>query len=200
MIDVARAVRDGAFDEDPCRRGPLPGRAREALPAELALRRARVADHEPGNYAVNFMGEEEVIALRDAQGMLRVYKNWCPHRGNKVCLFDRGNRRAFPCTFHGWTFDLQGELIGLAAGKEVYAAQEKATRETRTLKEVPNVASYAGLVFANRVDLRAERGRSSGAGRGDRPGCEVRSSAARRSRDLAVRRDSRRPEARLASR
>src|SRR5690606_5308824 len=103
----------------------------------------------PGDYIVNFMGEEEVFVARDARSRVRVYKDWCPHRGNKVCLFDRGNARAFTCTFHGWTFDLEGKLTGLGAGQEVYAAREPETRANRRLREVPKVAVYAGLVFAS---------------------------------------------------
>jgi phenylpropionate dioxygenase-like ring-hydroxylating dioxygenase large terminal subunit len=40
------------------------------------------------------MGEEEVIVLKDAKGKVRVSKNWCPHRGNKACLFDRWGLRS----------------------------------------------------------------------------------------------------------
>jgi hypothetical protein len=95
------------------------------------------------------MGEEEVIVLKDAKGKVRVFKNWCPHRGNKVGLFDRGNARAFTCTFHGWTYDLDGKLIGFGAGKELYGGLEAQMRAGKRLPEVPNVSSYSGLIFAS---------------------------------------------------
>jgi nitrite reductase/ring-hydroxylating ferredoxin subunit len=103
---------------------------------------------DPGDYLINFMGEEEVFVLRDANHAIRVFKNWCPHRGNKVCLFDRGNAKAFTCTFHGWTFDLDGKLVGVGAGKQVYGDAEKALRRDTTLREVAKVGTYTGLIFS----------------------------------------------------
>ena len=150
MTDVQEAVRDGSFDP----RLLVDERLyREEL--DKVFRRTWLyIGHEsqipnPGDYLVNSMGEEEVMVLKDVKGRIRAYKNWCPHRGNKVCLFDRGNARAFTCTFHGWTFDTEGKLIGLAAGKEVYGALEPHMRETKRLLEIPRLSTYAGMIFAS---------------------------------------------------
>jgi len=101
---------------------------------------------DPGDYIVNYMGEDEVIVLRDRTGRVRVFLNRCPHRGNKVCLFDRGSQKVFTCTFHGWSFDDEGNLVGQALSREAYG--EGFEREKWGLTEVPRVSSYGGLLFA----------------------------------------------------
>src|SRR5271169_2148206 len=65
---------------------------------------------ETGDYVANFMGNDPVILCRDKAGAPRVFLNRCRHRGNKVCLFDNGNTRSFRCSYHGWTYDLDGYL------------------------------------------------------------------------------------------
>jgi phenylpropionate dioxygenase-like ring-hydroxylating dioxygenase large terminal subunit len=149
MIDIASSVRDGRFDPKVLADEDL---YREELDRIFRHTWLYVAHEsqipEPGDYLVNHMGEEEVFVVRDADRRIRVYKNWCPHRGNKVCLFDRGSARAFTCTFHGWTFGLSGELVGVGGGKQVYGEAEDRLRRTKRLPEVPHVASYEGLVFA----------------------------------------------------
>src|SRR5713226_1147341 len=50
-----------------------------------------------GDYLTNYMGEDSIIIARDLQGKVRAFLNTCPHRGNKVCLFNKGNARTFTC-------------------------------------------------------------------------------------------------------
>jgi len=150
VIDVDRAVRDGFFDPKILADEDLYHEEQEKIFRRTWLyvgHESQVA--KPGDFLINYMGEEEVVLLRDPKGVVRVFKNWCPHRGNKVCLFDRGNARAFTCTFHGWTFDLNGKLIGLGAGREVYGDLEQEMRKGKVLPEVPKVSSYNGLIFAS---------------------------------------------------
>ncbi|WP_141335658.1 SRPBCC family protein [Paenibacillus sp. tmac-D7] len=101
---------------------------------------------KPGDYILNKMGEDEVIVVRDRSNRVRVFLNRCTHRGNKVCLFDRGSQKSFTCTFHGWQYNIEGGLMGLPQG-ESYAGSLK--REEWGLKEVPKVSSYGGLIFAS---------------------------------------------------
>jgi phenylpropionate dioxygenase-like ring-hydroxylating dioxygenase large terminal subunit len=102
---------------------------------------------EPGDYITNYMGDVPVIVIRDQQGKIRVFVNSCAHRGNQVCLFDRGNAKSFTCSYHGWTYDTSGNMIGAAMEKEVYRGE--LNREGWGLDEVPKVASFKGLLFAS---------------------------------------------------
>jgi phenylpropionate dioxygenase-like ring-hydroxylating dioxygenase large terminal subunit len=150
MVDLDQSVQNGSFDPKILADEDV---YREEL--EKVFRHTWLyVGHEsqipkPGDYLLNYMGEEEIVVLKDPKANIRVFKNWCPHRGNKVCLFDRGNAKGFTCTFHGWTFDLNGMLTGLGAGRQVYGSREKMVREAKTLPEVPKVSSYNGLIFAS---------------------------------------------------
>src|SRR5437879_309261 len=62
-----------------------------------------------GDYVMGRMGEEPVIITRDQQMNVHVFLNSCRHRGNRVCRYDSGNTTVFQCTFHGWTYDLEGK-------------------------------------------------------------------------------------------
>jgi len=67
----------------------------------------------PGDFFLSRMGEESVILVRDQKGTLHVFLNTCRHRGNKVCRYDDGNTRVFTCSFHGWSYDTDGRLVGV---------------------------------------------------------------------------------------
>jgi hypothetical protein len=50
------------------------------------------------------------------------------------------------CTYHGWTYDLNGALVGVPGFKEVY--HEELDRESWGLINAAQVESYKGFVFA----------------------------------------------------
>ena len=76
-----------------------------------------------GDFFLSFIGEESVIATRDKKGELQVLLNSCRHRGNAVCRAESGNARSFLCTYHGWTYGLDGSLIGVPGYKDFYHEQ-----------------------------------------------------------------------------
>ena len=54
-----------------------------------------------------------VIIVRGQDKKIRAFYNMCTHRGNVVEPTNKGNRKGFKCNFHGWTYDLQGQLVNL---------------------------------------------------------------------------------------
>jgi 3-phenylpropionate/trans-cinnamate dioxygenase alpha subunit len=50
------------------------------------------------------------------------------------------------CTYHGWTYDLKGALVGVPGFKEVY--HEELDRENWGLIRAAKVAAYRGFIFA----------------------------------------------------
>ncbi|MGE3986226.1 MAG: aromatic ring-hydroxylating dioxygenase subunit alpha, partial [Dehalococcoidia bacterium] len=100
----------------------------------------------PGDFFLTFMGEDRVIVVRDNKGGLQVLVNSCRHRGNAVCRAEEGHATSFMCTYHGWTFDLQGKLVGVPGFKEVY--HEELDRENWGLIKAAQVDSYRGFIFA----------------------------------------------------
>ena len=67
---------------------------------------ARVGDY----FACEVVGEPLVVA-RGVDGELRAFYNVCRHRGATIAK-GKGNRKSLQCMYHGWTYDLEGKLIG----------------------------------------------------------------------------------------
>ncbi len=99
----------------------------------------------PGDFFMTFIGEDRVIAVRDNDGNPQVLINSCRHRGNAICRAEEGHATSFMCTYHGWTYDLKGALVGVPGFKEVY--HEELDRENWGLIKASAV-SYKGFVFA----------------------------------------------------
>ena len=99
-----------------------------------------------GDFFMTFIGEDRVIVVRDNDGLPQVLLNTCRHRGNAVCRAEEGHASSFMCTYHGWTFDLQGKLVGVPGFKEVY--HEELDRGSWGLITAAKVDSYKGFIFA----------------------------------------------------
>ena len=100
----------------------------------------------PGDFFMNFIGEDRVIVVRDNDLQPQVLINSCRHRGNAVCRADEGHATSFMCTYHGWTYDLKGDLVGVPGFKEVY--HEELDRENWGLIKAAKVDSHKGFIFA----------------------------------------------------
>jgi phenylpropionate dioxygenase-like ring-hydroxylating dioxygenase large terminal subunit len=101
----------------------------------------------PGDYVTNYIGEVPVIVLRNNEGEIRVLINRCRHRGNEVCLFDRGNARNFTCSYHGWVYNLDGNLTGVPLDKQLYDGG--LDKSSWGLESAPHVMNFKGLIFAS---------------------------------------------------
>jgi len=101
----------------------------------------------PGDFFQTYIGEDRVIVVRDKTGQPQVLLNTCRHRGNAVCRAEEGHATSFMCTYHGWTYDLQGKLVGVPGFKDYY--HENLNREEWGLVTAAQVDSYKGFVFAS---------------------------------------------------
>lgn len=64
-----------------------------------------------GDYLVARMDKESAIVVRGSDGEIRAFANVCRHRGSLICLQDSGSVRKFECPYHGWMYDIDGNLI-----------------------------------------------------------------------------------------
>ena len=101
---------------------------------------------KPGDYFIGRMGEESVIMARDRAGEIHVFLNSCRHRGMKVCRYDEGNTPVFTCPYHGWSYGLDGSLVGVPYFKEAYHSELK--KDEWGLVEVAQMANYKGTIWA----------------------------------------------------
>jgi phenylpropionate dioxygenase-like ring-hydroxylating dioxygenase large terminal subunit len=131
-------------------------RLHELEAVEVFGRTWLVVGHEdmipkPGDFVTNYMGEVPVIITRSRTGAINVLVNRCSHRGNEVCLFDRGNARGFSCSYHGWSYGLDGSMLGAPYEDVVYV--DGLDKASLGLKHA-RAASFHGLIFAT-FDPRA---------------------------------------------
>jgi choline monooxygenase len=68
-----------------------------------------IADPE-AFFTVDVIGEP-VVVVRDNTGTLRAFSNVCRHRAGPIAQ-GSGCRSVFNCAYHGWTYTLDGRLIG----------------------------------------------------------------------------------------
>jgi salicylate 5-hydroxylase large subunit len=67
----------------------------------------------PGDFTRSRLGTREVVAVRGADGQVRVLLNSCAHRSMQFCSGNRGSVKEFICPYHQWTYDLEGKLLGV---------------------------------------------------------------------------------------
>lgn len=91
------------------------------------------------------MGEESVIVVRDSTGGIKVHINACRHRGMQVCGADKGNTPAFTCSYHAWTYDTSGRLVGVPKFRSAYHGE--LDKSKLGLRSVPRVETYKGMIF-----------------------------------------------------
>lgn len=75
---------------------------------------------EQGDYLVSYIGEDQVIVVRDADNQINALLNTCRHRGNALCRAEQGRAKSFVCSYHGWNYALDGRLIGVPGQKTFY--------------------------------------------------------------------------------
>lgn len=67
----------------------------------------------PGDYLLVDVVGESLIITRGNDGEIRAFFNVCRHRGTRMCTVPLGNFRGrIQCPYHGWTYALDGRLIG----------------------------------------------------------------------------------------
>ena len=101
---------------------------------------------QSGSFFMNYIGEDQVIAVRDRAGKVQVLLNSCSHRGNSVCRAEQGRTNSFLCSYHGWNYDLDGRLIAMPGQETFYG--DGFDKSQWGLGKAAHVASYRGFVFA----------------------------------------------------
>ena len=66
---------------------------------------------EPGDFRVLSVAGESAIIVRGKDGTINGFANVCRHRGSLVCLEEHGHTDKFACPYHGWMYDIDGNLI-----------------------------------------------------------------------------------------
>ena len=98
-----------------------------------------------GDWFLFEFGEESVIIVRSAENEINALLNVCRHRGSRVCVESRGCSKRLTCRYHGWTYDLAGQLKAAAHMGESFDKSEIGLK--RIHAEVLD-----GMIFVNFSD------------------------------------------------
>src|SRR5215470_7038006 len=78
---------------------------------QLVGRAAQVA--APGEFVTAEVAGEPIVVVRGADGVLRGFFNVCRHHAAAVMTAPCGKVDRLRCPYHGWTYDLAGQLRGV---------------------------------------------------------------------------------------
>jgi anthranilate 1,2-dioxygenase large subunit/terephthalate 1,2-dioxygenase oxygenase component alpha subunit len=104
---------------------------------------------KPNTFKTSNLGNMSVVVTRDGDGNIHAFENRCAHRGALLCLKERGEAKEIACVYHNWTYDLCGNLTGVAFRRGIGGKggmppdahpEEHAPRQLK-------VETFSGLVF-----------------------------------------------------
>src|SRR6267143_622291 len=104
---------------------------------------------DPESFFTADVAGEPIIVVRDKQGTLRAFSNVCRHRAGPIAL-GSGCKNVLRCQYHGWTYTLDGRLIGTpdVEGVEFF--------DRSTMSMVPlRLETWEQFIFVN-FDAQAE--------------------------------------------
>ncbi len=96
----------------------------------------------PGDFFTHDAAGVPLLVVRDDDGGVAAYLNVCRHRGTRVEPAACGQRKAFVCPYHAWSYGRDGRLIGVPH-EHGFAGIDRAARG---LVRVP-AGVAAGFVF-----------------------------------------------------
>ena len=128
----------------------------------------------PDSYRRSSLGAMPVVVTRDKEGALHAFENRCAHRGSLLVLNESGEARDIICVYHNWSYDLAGNLTGVAFRKglggkggmpaecrpETHGAAQAARRDARRARLRHAVL---GRAAAREISRRRDRRRVSAA-------------------------------------
>ena len=100
---------------------------------------------EPGDYQMEEVGPESIIMVRQQDGGIKAFFNVCQHRAARLVFNEVDSVEAFICPYHGWRFELDGELTH-ARDAEDFPEGDPCGK--MNLVEIP-CDTFAGFIWVN---------------------------------------------------
>lgn len=98
-----------------------------------------------GEFFTIELAGQPLIVVRDDAGAVRVHSAICRHRG-AVVAEGQGRCRAFVCPYHGWTYAIDGRLVGTPGDPPPMAGAEGFERSQYGLTPI-RAETWGGFVF-----------------------------------------------------
>ena len=99
-----------------------------------------------GNFITQQIGQNPITIVRDQHGQVRAFHNVCRHRGSKLCVAKEGKVAKLVCSYHQWTYELDGNL--LYAGSEMGSDFDKSKFNLRQI----NCRTAGGYIYISLSD------------------------------------------------
>lgn len=99
-----------------------------------------------GDYIVKDLAcaDTSIIIARNKKGQIHAMHNVCSHRLNQIAYEKCGNTRKFSCKFHGWAFDLDGNLTGVPEEEKFFDLDKSQHGLARV-----SCDTWQGFIFVN---------------------------------------------------
>ncbi|PWI42997.1 aromatic ring-hydroxylating dioxygenase subunit alpha [Streptomyces sp. ICBB 8177] len=99
---------------------------------------------ETGSRLAAWAAGREVLVVRTEDGGLAAHLNVCRHRGTRLVSGSEPAAKAIRCPYHGWTYRLDGTLVGAPENRQI-PCLDKAALGLHAVR----VESFLGFVFVN---------------------------------------------------
>ncbi len=99
---------------------------------------------DPGCYRLWDNTGQPVVITHTELGEIRAFFNTCSHRGAPVVTEEFGRGRRLTCSYHGWSYSHEGELMGLR-DPEDFRTLDKSTRGLKPVR----CERFGNLIFLN---------------------------------------------------
>ena len=101
-----------------------------------------------GDWFLVEFGQESVIIVRSKEDEISAVLNVCRHRGSRVCLESSGCSKKLVCRYHGWAYELDGQLRNAAHMKDDF------DKSGISLKRI-HTEILEGMIYINFADQPA---------------------------------------------
>lgn len=100
----------------------------------------------PGDYFVKDLPacKTSILIVRGKDGRVRAFHNVCSHRSNKLMWGQGGSCQTFTCKFHGWSYNLEGQLTFVPDEENFFSLEKKTLGLTPVATDM-----WEGFIFIN---------------------------------------------------
>lgn len=103
---------------------------------------------ENGDYIVRELAGRSWLLVRGKDGKARAFYNYCQHRGTKLEQSSQGCKKRFSCPYHAWTYDTEGQLLGVPRA-DLFPGLDK---KSKSLKQADLQEAFGFLWLTQEVD------------------------------------------------
>ena len=97
---------------------------------------------QPGDHVVGDVAGKPILIVRQPDSSLQAFFNVCRHRAGPLATCNGKGARALHCKYHGWTYELNGELRAATEMQDALQFDKSSIRLPRI-----QVREWQGLVF-----------------------------------------------------